>query len=640
MKLKLILLITISLFITSCADNKFTLKKEPTQESDIQGQAEQQVLLNNNKEAAQLYLSLAQSSKEPLRTTYLLKAAENFLSAQLFSQAEKTIKDLDGQNLNLVNDFQRRLIKADIALNKKQAYEIIDLLSTAAPESSNNVILLRQHQLLAFAYQLSGNLLDSAYELTLVDSLETNLNERLATQMSILRSLMPLSDTALTQLQPSPPGIQGGWMSLALIIKQSNQTPEELREQINQWRIQFHQHPAMPALFEHLIEVKKPAENIRQIAILLPETGPLEKVANAVRQGFIAAWYQTAEENRPLIRFYDTATEKQVWPAYNQAISDGASVVIGPLQKNAVLQFARAGELPIPVLALNKILTDTELPPNLYQYSLSPEDEAKQVADKAWQEGKHRPLILYPEGDRGRRIKNAFSQRWLELTEVVAGEESYNTKTSDFSAPIKSLMQINQSLSRNKQLQRVLGKKLKFEPRIREDVDFIFLISRARQTKEIKPQLQFHYAGDIPVYSISQAWNGKLSEQDAPDFSGITLPDIPWLLVNDHENPLSQYNLKKIFPDSGGNFARLYAMGIDSFNLIHHLQRLKSSRFETLDGKTGNLYMDSENNIHRQLVWVTLGKKMKILGYSPRLDLFTSEGTENNALFVEEEPKR
>jgi hypothetical protein len=61
-------------------------------------------------------------------------------------------------------------------------------------------------------------------------------------------------------------------------------------------------------------------------------------------------------------------------------------------------------------------------------------------------------------------------------------------------------------------------------------------------------------------------------------------------------------------------------MGMDAYRLLAHLARLRSSRFETLDGHTGNLYLDDINHLHRQLVWVRLGETPEILGYSPRLD--------------------
>ena len=62
-------------------------------------------------------------------------------------------------------------------------------------------------------------------------------------------------------------------------------------------------------------------------------------------------------------------------------------------------------------------------------------------------------------------------------------------------------------------------------------------------------------------------------------------------------------------------------MGMDALRLVPHLKRLQSTRYESLDGSTGNLYMDESNHIHRQLVWLVLDEEPQILGFTPRLDL-------------------
>ncbi len=68
------------------------------------------------------------------------------------------------------------------------------------------------------------------------------------------------------------------------------------------------------------------------------------------------------------------------------------------------------------------------------------------------------------------------------------------------------------------------------------------------------------------------------------------------------------------------NSLRLIAMGIDSYQLLGHLARLQSSEIEALDGKTGQLYMDRLNNIHRQLVWAQIKNSIpSVIGFAPRL---------------------
>jgi len=189
----------------------------------------------------------------------------------------------------------------------------------------------------------------------------------------------------------------------------------------------------------------------------------------------------------------------------------------------------------------------------------------------------------------------------------------------DHSDSIRAMLLLDASAARHRELQRTLGQRLEFEPRRRQDVDFVFLVTKPRQARLLRPQLQFHHAADLPVYTTSHAWPGEISPQEAPDLAGLMLPDMPWLLVEDDLDPLSRNRLREVLPAAGGPYGRLYAMGMDAYGLLPHLARLQTSDQETLDGHTGNLYLDELNQVHRQLVWVRLDETPRILGYSPRL---------------------
>jgi len=205
----------------------------------------------------------------------------------------------------------------------------------------------------------------------------------------------------------------------------------------------------------------------------------------------------------------------------------------------------------------------------------------------------------------------------------VAGVARYDTESHDYSEAITGLLYLRQSEARRKQLQGWLGKKLEFEPRRRDDVDAVFMAARPVQAQGIRPQLQFYHAADLPLYTTSHAWLGRLTASQAEDLRGVMLADIPWMLANDPEDPGSRTTVAQYLPKSGSGYARLYAMGVDAFRLVPHLKRLQSGRYESLDGITGNLFMDETNQVHRQLVWVRLDEEPEILGYSPRLDLQT-----------------
>jgi outer membrane PBP1 activator LpoA protein len=49
--------------------------------------------------------------------------------------------------------------------------------------------------------------------------------------------------------------------------------------------------------------------------------------------------------------------------------------------------------------------------------------------------------------------------------------------------------------------------------------------------------------------------------------------------------------------------ARLYAMGIDAYNIVPYLGRLGNSPTTGYPGESGRIYIDAERRLHRQLMW-------------------------------------
>mgnify|MGYP002065451744 CR=1 FL=1 len=114
----------------------------------------------------------------------------------------------------------------------------------------------------------------------------------------------------------------------------------------------------------------------RQIAVLLPEGGRFQWVAAALRAGILAAYFEQPSAERPILRFYDSADPNQVWPLFQQAVADGAEMVLGPLDKDAVTRLLQGEDPVIPILAPNQADHQGPVLPNLFQFGLAPEDEA------------------------------------------------------------------------------------------------------------------------------------------------------------------------------------------------------------------------------------------------------------------------
>src|SRR5690606_16373874 len=130
-------------------------------------------------------------------------------------------------------------------------------------------------------------------------------------------------------------------------------------------------------------------------ALLLPLSGRQEGAGVAVRDGFIAAWYQQEPERRPRIRIYDAAAADPD-QVMLQAIADGAQFIVGPLLKEAVAAAATIADARVPVLALNFLPDEATAPDGFYQFALSPEDEAQQVARRVVADGHLRGVALVP----------------------------------------------------------------------------------------------------------------------------------------------------------------------------------------------------------------------------------------------------
>ncbi len=204
------------------------------------------------------------------------------------------------------------------------------------------------------------------------------------------------------------------WLELARASKSAG-TLEQQQSAIDAWVAANPQHPAAQQLPQALVELKKlSSQPLTEIALLLPQDGQLASVARALRDGFLAAHYQAqqAGQNPPNIQIFDSSRIGSMDAFYTQAQASGVQLVIGPLEKNLVSQLSSREQLPITTLALNYSEGSQEGPAQLFQFGLAAEDEAREVARRAWADGMRRAVALVPNGEWGDRVLAAFRQSW------------------------------------------------------------------------------------------------------------------------------------------------------------------------------------------------------------------------------------
>ncbi|WP_409303176.1 penicillin-binding protein activator [Pseudomonas sp. KCJK8993] len=402
------------------------------------------------------------------------------------------------------------------------------------------------------------------------------------------------------QLQPVGNDDLSGWLSLALAVKNAG-TLEQQQTAIDNWRTQNPKHPAATQLPQPLVKLKELASQpVSKIALLLPQEGPLATVSKALREGFMAAHYQAqqAGQKPPSIEFYDSSRLKTLDEFYRKAQADGVQLVVGPLEKPLVKQLAASPQLPITTLALN-YSEGEQAPAQLFQFGLAAEDEAREASRRARADGLHRAAALVPKSEWGDRVFKAFRQDWENNGGSVLAIERIDQPVA-LAQQIANLFQLRQSEARAKSLQSTVGSQVAAQPSRRQDIEFIFLASTPQQAQQIKPTLNFQYAGDVPVYAISNVFSASGDQNQYNDMNGIMFCETPWLL---DVNGTMRRQVTAQWPQAGGSLGRLYAMGVDAYRLAPRLGQLKALPDTRIDGESGSLGMATGQRIERQLPW-------------------------------------
>ena len=234
---------------------------------------------------------------------------------------------------------------------------------------------------------------------------------------------------------------------------------------------------------------------------------------------------------------------------------------------------------------------------------LGVERDARAVARRALGEGRRRAIAFVPAGEWGARVLKAFQEELeagggrILATETLSGR--------DLTAAIQTALRLDDSRARHRRLQAVLDLPLAFQPRRRSDVDFLFTPGQAALQRQLRPQLQFNAAGDIPTYTTSEAWDGRAGN----DLEGVMFPDMPWMIATDTPAAAAlRAATSAAFGDTRGR-GRLYAFGHDAWLLQQALRERSAATNPptlALDGTTGTLSIDAERRIQRSVRWAEI----------------------------------
>ncbi len=533
----------------------------------------------------------------PRATELRLEAAELALERGDAKLLRRILSSVESPYVTTLTTRRYSFLAAELALYDDDPRQAIRILDDRRMQSIrlDTPTQITAGRLRARAYKLGRSYLASARELIYINRLLA-AEERQQNHEAIFSTLLMLDEETLQQqAEQSITSEIRGWLSLAALTRRFQNDPLRQLNALKKWRTAWPNHSAaivVPASLQMLSKIV--AERPENIALLLPLKGNLGAIGRVIRDAYIAAHYQLTPDSN--LRIYDSSQD-DILETLSRAISDGAEIVIGPLDRDKVSQIARQ-PLSIPVIALNRTV-DGEINPNLYQFGLAPEDESAQVADQVIREGFLNGLVIAPDTEWGDRNFDAFAKRYTELGGVVVDTVRYENQR-DYSDMVKSFLNVDSSEERAANLRRITGERFEFSARRRQDIDFVFLLANTTQARGIKPTLAFFYAEDLPVYSTSHVHVASDSRIDAIDLNGIRFCDIPWKLTMDDD---VQQVISSTWDAASSQLAPFYALGVDVHRLYPRLQQLKEYPNERIYGSTGMLALNEENVVTRTLMW-------------------------------------
>jgi outer membrane PBP1 activator LpoA protein len=577
-------ILTVSLIAAACS-----LIRPTETPIDKQEHAARLVRDGKHAEAARAYADLAMQLPAE-SDNYELLSAEQWVAAANIPAAKQALAQVSPEARTKLA-VPRALVAAEIAYAENDPTRAIRELDQVpvptSPEQAQNYYWIRGRSAFLTGHPVEGTLTLVERERYLSDpaALRANREELLSRVRTAAERGAPM------KAPPKTDPIVVGWLDLGPVAVEIERNPARAAAALDNWKRQYPQHPANSSVLSVAqTQIAVATEYPNQIALLLPLSGRSEAFGVAVRDGFVAAYLQQNAATRPHLKIYDVAAQS-VGAAYSSAIADGAGFVVGPLTKEDV-----AAVVPLsgqtPVLALNFLSDTMSAPRNFYQFALLPEDEARMVARRVAADGRLAGVAIVPSGELGNRVAAAFADELKSLGGTVLDSQRYEPSQPDFSDIIKQVLQV---------------KSVKGEPSThRTDATFVFIVATPGAARLIVPQLKFHYAGDVPVYSTSDSFE---PDQNAnSDIDGMLFPGMPWMISNDPVTAQIRDGVRAAWParTARSDRSRLYAFGFDAYRLVPGLRSSIPSSALEIAGVTGKLHLDAENKIRRDLEWAQI----------------------------------
>ncbi|CAM2805869.1 penicillin-binding protein activator LpoA [Pseudoalteromonas atlantica] len=592
MRLKLVSLLIILSGLSACSTTE-----KPTKNSDSINTSAN--ALQNQATSADAIYKLALNRTGADKIQLLYSARDAAISEQSWPLLENICNELE--QTPSVDKIQNRLYiaYAQKQQNKNdQALVILQSLDGQLKQPEH----FAWHQYLTASIYASQNFPKRAapYFFRASETANKNNIEIPALQSALWDNLTKLSSYALERFNRGSV-IQQGWTNLALYHQVYANSGVELDQAINNWRRRYPGHPAVAILPEQDEALADLAPvNIERLAVLLPQSGANERLGDALKAGILAGLdKQTISDTI----FIDESLSTQVLS--EQLSQFNPDFVIGPLLKANIDKLAQAKTLiDTPTLHLNTF-DGERLSLQHYFFALNPEHEVQQALEHFLAKGYQKPMLLAPNNANGQRLVDYFNIQWQRYSETKPQIGFYNDN-KDMPNTITSLLEVDKSKQRIKTVKSLFKQEVESETRSRSDIDAIYILGDAIETRLIKPYLDVNvstFAQRIPLYASSKSHSKQIDRTDKGDLEGLYFTELPWMLnatVKQH-NLRNQYNT--LWPENADISQRLFAMAYDAVSVLSDIRQLSVMPGNKFTGLSGKLSVNTSGHIERTLDW-------------------------------------
>ncbi|WP_032097401.1 MULTISPECIES: penicillin-binding protein activator [unclassified Alteromonas] len=586
------------------------------------------------------------------RDTLLLEAAELYIANQKPLLAQQVLYEVKQDGVSTANQSAYALLMAKVYVNSPDAspQTLLTLLETV-PDQSQFAVEKAHLQTQLFVRE--GNYGAAANSLLKTDLTDEQKVEQIWAWVTSL-PLSSLDDVSAQYPDLSP------FVSLRKLTQEYRSTPEQLAANLRNFKRVYAGHSlgkAFPKNVDTATQLSRPS--IDSIAVLLPLSGRLGATGNTIKNGIMAAYYQSIEENQserdlPQLSFVDT-TDKDV-EGIVSAIGE-AKFVIGPLLKDNVERVVPALPTGVNVLALNRFdnfqqamgeldrtiellaqqdasgnaaagslseqksampplsaeqglseKTSVEQPIAANFFGLAPEDEAKQLAELIFNKGFRAPIVIAEQSSLYMRMDDTFKAHWETLNQAE-GKRRTNITSVTFNDSnslregITSALDVAQSNERINQIEYMTNDEVYNMPRSRRDIDAIIAFASPQDTELLNPIIEASLnpldGQPIPVYASSRSMDYDSGKNQWRDLKNIHFIDMPWLMPQHKWQGLAQ-TVDQAFAAQSTMQKRLFAFGYDAYELLPQLGILNTLQYLNHDGLTGSLSLNENGEVERQ----------------------------------------